>query len=200
MVQLVNSMGDDSGLFTLVLAAGSARRFGSPKQLADFKGQTLLQRALGLARQASGSATVLVVGDQWQLLIDGCRGLSPFVVRNEQPERGMASSIACGMRTIRSAADWVLILLVDQPLITAEHLAALQDASLASPTSIIATGFANITGAPAIFPAVYFDALLSLQGDQGARSIINNNSDDVISIAFADAAIDIDTPEDFQGL
>ena len=48
------------------------------------------------------------------------------------------------------------------------------------------------------FPAVYFDELLTLRGDRGARSIIKNHKENVIKIPFADAAIDIDTPEDLQ--
>jgi molybdenum cofactor cytidylyltransferase len=69
---------------------------------------------------------------------------------------------------------------------------------LASPESIVATEFADVAGPPVIFPAEYFDALLSLRGDRGARSIIKDNAEKVIKIPFADAAIDIDTPEDLQ--
>ena len=188
------------GLYSLVLAAGSADRFGAPKQLARYQGQSLVRRMLHLARQTTGTRSVLVVGAEWQRVVEECRTEVPFVVRNERYESGMASSIACGIRSIKPVADAVLILLADQPLITIDHLSSLQEAWLMSPASIVATQFDGTSGPPVIFPASCFDALLTLQGDRGARSIIENNEDTVVKVAFEDAAIDIDTPEDLERL
>jgi len=187
-------------VYSLVLAAGSASRYGTLKQLARLEGQSLLQRALRLAWQVSGPNTVLVVGAQWQRVIDEGGALNPFIVRNENYASGIASSIAVGIRAIRPLADAALILLADQPLITAEHLLLLQEEWRASPASIVATAFAGIAGPPAIFPANYFDELLVLRGDSGARSLIVDHDDALISVPFPDAAIDIDTPEDLQRL
>ena len=185
-------------IYNLVLAAGSADRFGAPKQLAEFRGESLLRRVLRLSGQVTGTETVLVVGAHWLRIVHECRTLNPFIVRNEHYESGMASSIATGIRAVQPVADAVLILLADQPLITADHLETLQNEWQASPASIVATEFADVAGPPVIFPAVYFDELLTLHGDRGARSIIENHEEEVIKIAFADAAIDIDTPEDLQ--
>ena len=187
-------------IYNLVLAAGSADRFGAPKQLAEFRGESLLRRVLRLSGQVTGTETVLVVGAHWLRIVHECRTLNPFIVRNEHYESGMASSIATGIRAVQPVADAVLILLADQPLITADHLETLQNEWQASPASIVATEFADVAGPPVIFPAVYFDELLTLHGDRGARSIIENHEEEVIKIAFADAAIDIDTPEDLQGI
>ena len=185
-------------IYNLVLAAGSADRFGAPKLLAEFRGESLLRRVLRLSGQVTGTETVLVVGAHWLRIVHECRTLNPFIVRNEHYESGMASSIATGIRAVQPVADAVLILLADQPLITADHLETLQNEWQASPASIVATEFADVAGPPVIFPAVYFDELLTLHGDRGARSIIENHEEEVIKIAFADAAIDIDTPEDLQ--
>ena len=188
------------GLYSLVLAAGSADRFGAPKQLARYQGQSLVRRMLHLARQTTGTRSVLVVGAEWQRVVEECRTEVQFIVRNERYESGMASSIACGIRAIEPVADAALILLADQPLITIDHLSSLQEAWLASPASIVTTEFDGTSGPPVIFPASYLDALLTLQGDRGARSIIKDSEDTVIKVAFEDAAIDIDTPEDLERL
>jgi molybdenum cofactor cytidylyltransferase len=200
MRQSVEKEGGELSVYSLVLAAGSANRFGALKQLARLNGQSLLQRALRLAGQVSGPNTVLVVGAQWLRVVDAGGRLNPFIVRNENFASGIGSSIAVGIRAIRPLADAALILLADQPLITAEHLFLLQKEWRASPASIVATGFAEIVGPPAIFPANYFDQLLLLRGDAGARSIIVEHDDALISVPFADAAVDIDTPEDLQRL
>ena len=200
MVQVVNSRKPILNIFSMVLAAGSARRFGTAKQLAEFQGQSLVSRAVRLGQQASGSKTVLVVGAGWQHVVEDCRSLTPFIVRNEHFESGMASSIASGIRAVQPVADAVLILLADQPLITAEHLSAMQNASIKSPDSIVASSFSDAVGPPVIFPARYFGELLRLRGDHGARSVIVENDAAVIEIQFADAAVDIDTPDDLQNI
>ena len=187
-------------VFSVVLAAGSARRFGAPKQLAEFQGQSLVARAVRLGQQANESKTVLVVGARWRHVVDDCSSLAPFIVRNEHFESGMASSIASGIRAVQPVADAALILLADQPLITADHLSAMQNAWIESPDSIVASGFSEVVGPPVIFPASYFCELLRLHGDHGARSVIVENNEAVIKIPFADAAVDIDTPDDLKNI
>jgi len=200
MVQEVNFASRILSIFTIVLAAGSASRFGTAKQLAKYQGRSLVQRAVHLAQQVSQCETVLVVGHDWQRVVDDCRSLAPFIVRNERFVSGMASSIACGIRAIHPVADAVLILLADQPLITADHLLTMRNAWLASPASIVASSYSETVGPPVIFPASYFESLLQLRGDHGARAVIVENKESVIRISFADAAVDVDTPGDLQKL
>ncbi len=203
----VPSMGHSDAelrLFSLVLAAGRSQRFGSPKQLARYRGQSLLRRAVALAADVTGPDTILVVGADWQLMIDeyksGHKPLDAFVVLNEDFEAGMAGSIICGIRSILPVADAVMIMLADQPLITASHLLALKKEWQSSCSAIVASEFANIAGPPAIFPAACFSSLLRLKGDQGARAVIEENKANVIRVPFAKAATDIDTPEDLRKL
>jgi len=191
-------------LFSLVLAAGRSERFGSPKQLARYRGQSLLRRASELAAAVSGSDKLLVIGADWQLMIDeyksGDPPLNAFVVLNEDFSTGMAGSIVCGVRSIMPVADAVLIMLADQPLITAEHLLHLKEEWQSSVSSIVASEFAGISGPPVIFPADFFSSLLSLQGDQGARKVIEEHKASVMGVPFADAASDVDTPGDLRQL
>jgi len=200
MEQTVELQDTQLSLYSLVLAAGNASRFGGIKQLAEYLDESLVRRSLRLGTQVSGRKTLLIVGAEWQRVIADCREHVPFIVRNENAASGMASSIACGVRAAQPAADAILILLADQPLITLDHLLSLEKSWRASPSSIVATEFGALVGPPVIFPATYFAALSTLSGDAGAKSILKNNSDAVIKIAFADAAVDIDTPEDLQRL
>ena len=191
---------DPQGLYCMVLAAGSASRFGSAKQLACWNDQSLIRRALELANDACDSNTVLVLGAHWQEVLEESRPLNGFVVLNQHYESGMASSIACGVRTLDTVATAVLILLVDQPLISATHLQTLKEAWQTSPSSIVVSSFAGAAGPPIIIPSTFFADLESLSGDHGARELLSRDDVDVIRVDCPEAAMDVDRPEDLEKL
>jgi len=159
----------------VVLAAGSSSRLGRPKQTLMFEGETLLDRAVRVAREAAGE---VIVVDR---------------ARNPDADEGIASSIRAGVAAAGSDAR-ILFTLCDQPRVTAEHLRAL----IAIDGPIVATGYAGIAGVPAIFTPRFIPELLALRGDRGARAIIERHRDEVHVIAFEDAAIDIDVPGDIH--
>jgi CTP:molybdopterin cytidylyltransferase MocA len=187
-------------LFAIVLAAGSSARFGSSKQLATYDGMPLVARAVRLAESICGPRSVLVAGHQWRPIVEVCRPLQGFFVNNIRYRSGMGSSIACGVRAVAGAADGVLLLLADQPLITASHLDQLVITWTRSPDEITATSFAETAGPPVIFPRGYFTALSVLQGDRGAREVLISAGSHVHAVTLEEAAADIDVPEDIDRL
>jgi CTP:molybdopterin cytidylyltransferase MocA len=109
---------------------------------------------------------------------------------NDHAAEGIASSIRLGV----AACDGdVLLVLCDQPGVTATHLRALIDAG----APIAATAYSGIVGVPAFFSRAYRDELLALRGDSGARRVIEAHREVVAAIPFEEAAIDIDTEADF---
>jgi molybdenum cofactor cytidylyltransferase len=187
-----------NSLYAVVLAAGQASRYGSTKQLALFDGESLIARAVRSAERICGPQSLLVTGNDWQNVASACEPLHGFMLHNPHYRDGMATSLKQGIRSIRDVADGVLLMLADQPLVNIEHLQALVDAWQASPNSICASGYANTQGPPVIFPERLFADLMGLQGDRGARAVIDANSDQVNTIQCEDAAIDIDTPDDLK--
>ena len=187
-------------LFAIVLAAGAARRFRATKQLADYCGEPLVCRAMRLSEAVCAQRSVLVTGSDWRRVHDACAPLEGFFVRNEAFESGMGGSIACGVRTVAGTADAVLLLLADQPLITASYLQQMIVAWNESDTTIVCSEFAGGVGPPVIFPARYFDDLMSLEGDTGARVLIDTHHEQVIALPSEAAAIDIDTVDDLDKL
>ena len=189
-----------SRVFAVVLAAGEASRFGTPKQLAILDGEPLVKRAARLAREVCGRHSMLVTGFESAAVATAADGLCEFMAVNEQYRDGMGSSLALASRCLREAADAMLLILADQPRVGAAHLERLRSAWSGDPKEIVATGYAGIDGAPAVLPRGAFAALEKLDGDRGARALFDDPAFTVRSIPNADAAVDVDTPEDLERL
>jgi molybdenum cofactor cytidylyltransferase len=187
-------------LHVLLLAAGAARRFGSPKQLARVGGQTLLHRAIDLAMQVGGSSVTLVLGAHAQHLTPLLKHSTVDVVINRHWAEGLSSSLRLGVRARPPRCDGLLVLLTDQVAVTAQDLARLTSAWRAQPEWLIAASYAGHTGVPAIFPRWTFPDFDDLRGDAGARVLLERHASRVLRIAMPTAAIDIDTPEDLARL
>ena len=193
-----------SGLHAIVLAAGASRRYGSPKQLASYRGETLLARSVRLAHEAGAGTVFVVLGYRAQAMRRALQqGRVPpsgtTIVRNARWRDGMGRSLACGARSLDRRARAVLVCLADQPLLEAADLVALVRAWRASPRSVVASRYAGKPGVPAIFPRSHFDALKSLSGDRGARMLLAS-SNDVLSVPVPLAAVDIDDPRELRNL
>ncbi len=190
----------NSNLYCIVLAAGEAKRFGSPKQLAEYGGKTLVARAVRLAESVCGEKYVLVVGAYWQQTVASSLPIKGFFVTNPKFKSGLSGSIRRGVQSVEHIADGVLVILADQPLITTEHLKSMHQAWLDEPSGIVATRYNGTIGVPAILPAHFFTDLKQLHGDRGARHILQAHSECVTCIDLPAAASDIDLVSDLQRL
>lgn len=190
----------ENSLFVVVLAAGTASRYGSTKQLAEYAGQPLVSRAIRAAEAVCGANSVLVTGNDWRKVAQACAPLKGFMVVNEEYADGIGGSLSAGVRSVAEVAGAVLILLTDQPLVTGEHLRNVIDSWRSDPNSIVASAYAGTEGPPVIFPQAFFADLMALTGDRGARSVLVTNADRVRTISFEDAAADIDVPGDLEKL
>jgi molybdenum cofactor cytidylyltransferase len=187
-------------LHALVLAAGASRRFGSPKQLVRFDGQSLLQRAVAHASELLGSAVTVVLGAHAAEIAETLPTGSAGVLINRDWQEGIASSIRIGVQRLPGACDGVMLVLADQPLVGSETLRRLMTAWRRQPRNIIASRYGSVTGVPAIFPRWCFSDLTDLRGDAGARIVIRRYSDHVVRLAHPEAAVDIDYPDDLLNL
>lgn len=184
----------------LVLAAGAARRFGTPKQLARLGGEPLLLRAVTHATEVAGHAVSVVLGANAADIAPLLRNSPASVVVNRQWEEGIASSLRAGVAQLPGSTGAVLVMLADQVAITAFDLRRLIAAWQQQPELLVAATYDGEAGVPAIFPAHSFQALLELRGDVGARRVLRRMADRCIRIAMAHASVDVDTPEDLARL
>jgi molybdenum cofactor cytidylyltransferase len=187
-----------SDVFAVVLAAGSASRFGSTKQLAAVDGVSLVRRAVQTANDVCAERTVTVVGHDAGAVADDLQSSRGFVIVNDHHADGLGTSLARAVATIRHMASAVIILLADQPGITARHVDNLVSAWSGDDHEIVATVFADTEGPPVLFPSACFDDLLKLTGDAGGKNLFGDSRFQFKTIGFEPAALDIDTPADLK--
>lgn len=181
----------------IVLAAGASRRLGQAKQLLKFGGETLLERAIRLARQAGAAPIWVVLGAQHSIIAASVSLPGAIGVFNPDWEQGLSTSIHAGLRALGAGAAGTLILSCDQPRLSADHLRALI-AAFAGQTepAIVASAYAGKRGVPAVFPRAVFPHLLALRGDTGARDLLREPPCPLVAIDFPGGEVDIDTPGD----
>jgi molybdenum cofactor cytidylyltransferase len=85
---------NDESVFTVVLAAGDASRFGATKQLAEFHGEALVRRAVRLAASVCGERCLLVTGKESRQVIEACLPIPGFFIVNENYRDGIGGSLA----------------------------------------------------------------------------------------------------------
>jgi molybdenum cofactor cytidylyltransferase len=187
-------------VYALVLAAGLSRRYGRSKLLEELSGTPLLGHALTAAQAACPGKVILVTGHDSEDMARASSGLADAVVLNREYRSGIGSSIAKGVSHLREEATAVIIMLADQPLVTAAHIGQIVEKWGNDPDAIVATRYSGVDGPPVLFGHSYFAQLRELEGDAGARHVLQAHRAAVRTVEFEPAAIDIDTPEDLKAL
>jgi len=182
----------------VVLAAGASRRLPGPKQLLRYHGVTLVRRAAQTAVAAAVGPVVVVLREGVPQLRFELVDLAVRIVENPQAALGLSTSVRAGLNALCESGelDAVLLVTCDQPLLTAEVLQQLAAAFLASRPPAVACGYAGTVGVPALFERALFGELRALDGDQGARKVLERHRDRTVCVPFEPGSLDIDTPED----
>ena len=187
-----------------VLAAGESRRMGECKLLMPFAGSTLLERALEAATGCAAEEAVVVTGASADEMAPTVARFGAREVRNRAWAQGQAGSVRAAVRHAASEGfDAVLLMVADQPCVTASHLDALLREREAGGAWAYVSEAGGRTGNPCLFDERCFPDLLELKGDEGARSLLRRRPDiPVRRVRFDDARLfeDADAPEDLARL
>ena len=188
----------------LLLAAGMGERMGGVKQLLSLEGQRMIEAALANLQGSRCDEIIVVLGfavDEIRPLVEGKERVT--VVINPQFEQGMSTSIQQGLREINPRATGILIALADQPFISPEVIDELIDQFAAGAKGIVLPVYQGKRGHPVILDREKYEPeLLGLHGDVGGKEIVREHPEDVLEIAVASKGVvmDIDAPEDYQGI
>lgn len=185
----------------VVLAAGSARRFGAVKLIAPLDGRPLLQHVLDALAAAGIPDVVVVLGrsaDEVERAI-AWRGESRVV--NPEPERGLARSLKVGLGALGGAVDAAFIVLGDQPRIRPDVLGRLAEEARRSDRPIVVPAYAGGGGSnPVLVRRSAWPLAEALEGDRGLGQVIAGRPDLVLSVVVDGRNDDVDTPEDLARL
>lgn len=185
----------------VILAAGGSTRLGQPKQLLRHQGESLVHRAARVAREAGCSPVVVVVGDERELIAVELRAFGALLPHHPEWRLGIGSSIRAGVGHALAEApalEAVVVMVCDQPFVSAAILTALIAARAETHQRAAACLYSGSVGVPAIFDRSLFPLLTTLPDAQGAKSILAARSGAVAGVEFPQGSIDIDTPDDWQ--
>ena len=182
----------------ILLAAGNSSRMGQAKQLLEFRGRTLLRHAVETALAAGCSPVIVVLGARADELTPSLADLPVEIAINDRWEQGMGTSIQTGLNALGERASGAILALADQPLVAAEFLAGLIQTHRELGKPIVAARYSGTVGVPVYFARTAFGLLMALPPSQGCKGVILGHASDAFLVDCPEAAIDIDTPEDYQ--
>jgi molybdenum cofactor cytidylyltransferase len=183
----------------LVLGAGSSTRLGRPKQLLPYGSGTLLAHVVGVARECDFDQLIVAIGAAAPAVrahvdLDGAD-----VVLNEAYGDGCSSSIAAALAAVDERCELLVLMLGDQPAVTAATVHALLAGRGAAPLALCR--YDEGRGHPIAFHRSVFGELAALHGDKGVWRLLEAREGEVVEVAIAGALPrDVDTDADYEAL
>jgi molybdenum cofactor cytidylyltransferase len=187
----------------LVLAAGSGSRMGGAnKLLLPVGGVPMVRRAVNAALASRCASVTLVTGFAADDVRACLAGLDVTFAHNPEHSTGMASSLRCGLASLASEVDAVVVLLADMPRVDGGHVDRLIAAFDPERPKIVVPMKAGRRGNPILWPRAFIAEMRTIEGDVGARDLLRRHADQIEAVAFDDDAIfaDVDTPAALTGL
>jgi epoxide hydrolase-like predicted phosphatase len=188
----VTRTADHSELVAIVLAGGDSSRLGTPKQLQSAGTDTLLRHTLRTALDSGADTTIVVLGAHAERLAEHIRDLPVQLVRNPEWASGLSSSLRAGVNAAPKTAAAALLLVADQPAISATLLRAIIERWRAAPDAPVACAYGGTVGVPALLPRALFDELRDLRGDTGAKPVLVRHRERLLTVEFPDGTLDVD--------
>jgi len=186
----------------IILAAGSSSRLGHPKQLVRYRGKTLLQHTMDVLEQDFFHPKIVVLGANDATIRKDLKTQSFQLITNPDWAEGMASSLKQGLKhalELFPDLDAIVVSVSDQPGVRDELFKSIIQL-YSHGVKIVASKYQEAVGVPVLFDKQFFTSILKLSGDQGAKSIMKANLDQVQYVDFDLGWLDIDKPEDIDTL
>ncbi len=184
----------------IILAAGRSARMGEHKLLLPLAGKPLLAWSLDVACASSARPVILTLGRAAEAVTTALPPGPYSTIVNARYAEGMSGSLALAIRQLAPAVRGAIILLGDQPFMPASAIDAVLGVARAQPESIVMGAYGSQRGHPVYLPRRVFAQLLALRDDEGARSVIAREREEValVTITSQHAMFDVDTLDDYR--
>jgi molybdenum cofactor cytidylyltransferase len=182
----------------ILLAAGKSTRMGSNKLLTLVSGKPMIRHSAEALLASSVGPVLVVTGHERERVVEALSGLAVQFIDNPAYASGLASSLKAGLAAVPADADGAIVALGDMPLVAGRHVNRLIAAfSPAEKRTIIVPVHGGERGNPVLWGREHFQEMLSLDGDRGAKSLMEKHEDHIAEIAMRSDAVlaDFDTPE-----
>ena len=182
----------------IILAAGRSTRMGSNKLLEELDGKALVRHVADAALGSIARSVWVVTGHEGESVRARLDGLGIRFVHNPDFALGLSTSLKAGVMALPAEAKGVVVLLGDMPRVTSEVINFVIQAFEAQPQAIAAVPvYQGEWGNPVLLSRSLFGAVAALQGDAGARKLLNGRAGEVLEVPVSNDAvlIDLDTPE-----
>jgi molybdenum cofactor cytidylyltransferase len=183
----------------LVLGAGGSRRLGLAKQLLPYRDGTLLGHVVGVARSCRFDQVVVALGGAADEVAASVDLADVETVVNPAYGEGCSSSIAAALGTLDPRCQVIVLMLGDQPGVTAATVATLLAGRGDAPLAVCR--YEDGRGHPLAFARNVFADLAELHGDKGVWRLLDRRASEVVEVPVAGRIpLDVDTPEDYEAV
>jgi molybdenum cofactor cytidylyltransferase len=183
----------------VILAAGGSIRMGTLKQLLLFSGVPMVRRVAEAVCSAEPAQVVVVVGARAEQVTAALAGLPLETVCNPSWSEGMSGSLRVGLERLRPEVEAALVVLADQPGLSAALIHKVMDHYQATRAPIVVPVCRGQRGNPVLWDRVLFAELCQIEGDKGGRTLLDRDADRIEWLETGDPAVisDIDTWQDY---
>jgi molybdenum cofactor cytidylyltransferase len=192
----------DGSIAGIILSGGASRRMGAPKALLRFQGETFLDRLIRIL-SAACDPIIVVVGQHADEIRSGIEsGRDVLFAENPDPERGMLSSLQCGLMLVPAAADAAMFLPVDHPNIQLSTIETLAARFRSDRAPVIVPTYAGEHGHPVSIARPLIAELLALPPAAKASDVIHRHVARTVYVPVSDPAVvtDVDDPAAYASL
>lgn len=195
----MKSQRPSSSVSALVMAAGASRRMrGENKLLRQIDGEPLIKRAVKQILQSKAQEVIVVVPPENKELKEALAGLDVKFVVAKDPKEGLSASIRAGVLAASETTAGILLCFSDMPDLTYKdvNLVISEFHKDLETDIVVPVDSAGKRGHPVLFDKRYREALLTLRGDTGGKTILDASQDRITLVPMRDAVTtDLDTPE-----
>jgi molybdenum cofactor cytidylyltransferase len=184
----------------IVLAAGAATRFGGPKQLLDYHGQSFVRKVAQTGLEAGLSPVIVVTGAHAELVEAELHDLPVVVIHNPDWQQGQSTSVKTGLNALPANTGGAIYLLADQPQVTPHVIGALVERHAATLARVIAPLAGDRRANPVLFDRATFGDLHAIRGDSGGRVLFTKYQVEYVPWHDESLLLDVDTEDDYRNL
>ncbi len=187
-------------IWAMILAAGESKRMGKPKLLLPYGEKTIIETIVETVVSSNVENTLIILGSDREKIEEKIKNSPVKIVYNRDFRSGMLSSVQCGFKAVPEETRAVLVVLGDQPKISADVINKLIDAYKSTGKGIVLPVYKKERGHPVLIDMKYRSEVENLSPEVGLRGTVYNHPEDILEVDVETSSIfqDIDYESDYK--